>query len=255
MPLFTDGNISNLEDLKSHDSEVLEVASTEGIDLSAKLRLAWEQVGLELEDFLRKRSWPPIIDTFQAPADLSGVVVTPALKQWHTLQALSLVYADAHTSRLNERHGRKWNEYRAQARQAADRLFRIGVGIASSPIPKAQAPEVRSVPSPVPEATYQVKVAWNNRQGQAGEASDAVIHRTAGGGLPAVRAIQPPANAVSYDVFVGHTDSEPAKQTTEALAPNQEWVLPLTGLVAGEPPPSGQAPDWHLRETRVLQRG
>ena len=48
MALFTDGTISTLEELRGYESAVYDVASTERIDLSQKLVLAQQELGIEL---------------------------------------------------------------------------------------------------------------------------------------------------------------------------------------------------------------
>ena len=55
MMLFTDNTISEATDLRSYESDIFELAGTEGIELSAKLKLASTEIGLELEEFLRER--------------------------------------------------------------------------------------------------------------------------------------------------------------------------------------------------------
>ena len=48
MSLFTDGLISGIEDLAAQDTQLSNVASVEGIDVTQKLRLAQEELGLEI---------------------------------------------------------------------------------------------------------------------------------------------------------------------------------------------------------------
>ena len=48
MALFTDGPISTTDQLVAHDSSVLDVSNREGIDLTAKLALAQEELGVQL---------------------------------------------------------------------------------------------------------------------------------------------------------------------------------------------------------------
>src|SRR5947209_6037992 len=48
MALYTDGPISSIEELTARDSQLLSVASTEGIDLAQKMALAQDELGLEL---------------------------------------------------------------------------------------------------------------------------------------------------------------------------------------------------------------
>ena len=56
--LFTDGIILGIDDLREHDNFVLDVASTEAIELNSKLSVAQREIGYELTSFLRTRmSW------------------------------------------------------------------------------------------------------------------------------------------------------------------------------------------------------
>ena len=52
MALLVDGNPSQVTDLSNYESSIVEVAATEGIDLTAKLTVAALEVGLELQRFL-----------------------------------------------------------------------------------------------------------------------------------------------------------------------------------------------------------
>ena len=62
MALFSDGPTNTIEDLRAQDSQLMDMANTEGIDLTQKLSLAHEQIGVDLErpvllhgGFLRRR--------------------------------------------------------------------------------------------------------------------------------------------------------------------------------------------------------
>src|ERR1044072_4136716 len=94
MALFTDGPAATIEDLAAQDSQLLTLANAEGIDLTVKLGLAHEAVGLELEELLSAGS----------SYRLGQVVVTPAVRLWHTHRTLELVYRDAYHSQLNDRY-------------------------------------------------------------------------------------------------------------------------------------------------------
>ncbi len=48
MALFTDGLMSGLEDLAAQDAQISTVASVEGIDVTQKMALAQEELGLEI---------------------------------------------------------------------------------------------------------------------------------------------------------------------------------------------------------------
>ena len=45
------------------------------------------------------------------PAGCENVVVTPALKLWHTYRALEMVYGDAYNSQLNDRYAGKRDQF------------------------------------------------------------------------------------------------------------------------------------------------
>ena len=53
--LFTDGPPSNIQDLAAQDSQLLSVASVEGIDVTVKLALAHEELALDLRDMLESQ--------------------------------------------------------------------------------------------------------------------------------------------------------------------------------------------------------
>src|SRR6187549_48930 len=134
MALFTDGPAATMEDLAAQDSQLLNVANAEGIDLTVKLRLAHEAVGIDLEELLQDGSG------FR-PAQ---VVVTPALRLWHTYRTLELVYRDAYHSQLNDRYAAKRDQFRELSQWAYNRVRQSGVGITLSPIPQAGAPELEA---------------------------------------------------------------------------------------------------------------
>ena len=54
MALFTDGPVSSIEDLKGQDTQLLDVASVEGIDVTRKLALAQEEIAVELAALLER---------------------------------------------------------------------------------------------------------------------------------------------------------------------------------------------------------
>src|SRR3569832_705274 len=133
MALLTDGPASAIEDLAAQDSQLLNVASAEGIDLTAKLALAQETVGIELEGLLRECSGP----------ELRRVVVTPALRLWHAYRTLETVYRDAYFNQLNDRYAGKRDQFRELGMWARERLRQAGVGFTRQPLPRAVPPEVQ----------------------------------------------------------------------------------------------------------------
>lgn len=246
MPLFNDGNASDIEDLRAYDAAVAEIAAAEGVELKAKLDVAMREIGTELEEFLQRSDG--------GAALLSHVVITPALKQWHVLRTLSLVYGDIHNSHVNRRFEQKWADYKARARWAAETLFRVGVGLVTTPIPKAAMPEVRALPGTLAPGTYFVKVAWLDARSETGAPSDFAVCSLAGHGAIGVRAVDPPEIATGYHVYVGATAAAVSRQTEDPVRGDREWVGGGT-LRAGGGVPEGQQPHRYVRNERILQRG
>ncbi len=254
MPLFTDGPISGIEDLSAYDSSILDVAGAERVDLDRKLALAAAEIGIELQEFLVRRTGQ-VPGGRNAGLTLRNVVVTPALKQWHTLLALTLVYADVAGNHIESRYPAKEKEYRRRARRAADSLYRIGVGITLNPVPRAGLPEVRGIPGTTPIATYYVRIAWRNAAGESGAPSETAVFTPGADGEIAVKSPAAPENITGWDVYVGLDAGNLKRQNSQPLAPAAEWVLPPTGPADGPAPGSGQEPAYFIRNDRVLLRG
>lgn len=255
MALFTDGEISTIEDLQGYDAAILRVASAEGVDLSSKLRLAETEIGIEIEEFVTKRGSVAATAVGGGVFGLANVVVTPALKQWHTLHALVLTYGDIDGNHLKSRYATKLADYRRRARWAADSLFRMGVGIVGAPVVKPTGLVVRTVAGDQPIQPYYLQIAWSDARGVSGTPSDVVVFVPAEPGLPAVRSVAPPEGVAGFDVYAGTVDGQLSRQNATPIACDQEWVMPATGLIDGDPPGSGQAPEWFVRNDRVLLRG
>src|ERR1043166_3854550 len=103
MALFTDGPPSSMEDLSAQDSQLLTVANTEGIDVTQKLQLAHQEVGLELETLLCRTSPAGHMFWISTQPKVEDVVITPGLQLWHAFRTLEMVYADAYQNQLNDR--------------------------------------------------------------------------------------------------------------------------------------------------------
>ncbi len=253
MALFADGTTSTVEDLQAYDTSIVGIASAEEVDLDAKIGLARTEIGIELEELLLKRTtatrWAG------AGVDLENVVVTPALKHWHSLLTLARVYGDIQGNHLESRYGQKWKDYLKRARWAADSLWRSGIGVVSSPIARAERPSVRTAPAAVPMQTYWIQVAWTTSSNDSGEPSEMFIYTVESDGVPAVMAGAAPPMSVGYDVFVGLDAGALKKQNGTVLPVGTEWVMPVGGLVDGEAPGTGQEPERFIRNDRILMRG
>ena len=104
MALFTDCAVTSIEDLRGHDTQLLNVATVEGIDVTRKLALAHGELCFEVGGMLGRLG--PVWQA-EVLVALEQVVMTPALKLWHIFRTLEMVYGDAYNSQLNDRYGGK----------------------------------------------------------------------------------------------------------------------------------------------------
>jgi len=250
MALFTDDNIITLDDLAAQDSAVLDLASSEGIDLARKLSIARDEVGVELDAMLDgsrfRDEWVP---------DHNAVVVTTPVRLWLTHYALELVYRDAFNTQLNERYRGKRDQFHQLARQAADRVMSAGVGIVSAPLPQPSQPLIEETPGSIPAGVYSITTTWVNRSGEEScAATAAVVQCNAGGGF-SIRPRYVPPNASGWNVFVGLSAETVRQQNSSAIALGEEWLQTTAPSVAGRAPGTGQYPNYTKTLPRILRRG
>jgi hypothetical protein len=240
MALFTDGPISSVEDLTAQDSQLPDVASTEGIDVTQKIALAQSEMAIDLEMLAARR--------------LGAVVVTPALKLWHTFRALEMFYTDAYNSQLNDRYAGKQKQFAELARWAKDRTMAAGVGIAADPVARAKTPQVAAAAGDLETGTYYATMAWVNRHGEEGASAVAAVVSIVQSKLEVTPGAAP-ANAAGWNVYVGTSPEAMTRQNTAALAAGQAWVQTAALTSTGPEPGTGQEPSYLKAVARVLQRG
>ncbi len=250
MALLTDGMISGLEDLQAYDSSLLETSRNEGIELGAKLAAAELAVQLEIAAFLKRVRPESISNGPNEDYDLSHVVVTPALRRWHSLETLAEIYGDAYHSQLNDRYEGRWRHFTKQARDAADTLYELGVGIVANPIPRVAKPALTATGSGGASTTYTVRVAWRNAAGESGAASKPATLDASNGQLFEVDAGSAPAGVMGFDVYAGGEGAVPERQNSAPIAAGQVWSLPSSGVVPGVAAGEGQIPDYLVRRDR-----
>ena len=253
MALFMDGPISNIDDLAGQDSQLLDVANVEGIDVTRKLGLAQDEVAVDLDTLLMRLSYTeqPL---WTATPKIAGVVVTPPLKMWHTFRALKMVYADAYNSQLNDRYAGKRDQFHSRAQWAYEKLVQTGVGMVSDPIPQAAVPTVTAVSGGLEDGTYYVTMAWTNRAGEEGASAVPTTITTVGSSL----LVQPgnaPPNAAGWKVYVGGTPGSMVLQNESPITIGQRWLQPNALTTVGPAPGFGQTPDWMRPVPRVIPRG
>ncbi len=256
MALFIDGGISSLEDLTAQDSQLLDVSSVEGIDVTQKLDLAEHELALDLQ-MLLARSAAASLDRFwtASPPGLENVVDTPALKLWHTYTTLALVYADAYFSQLNDRYKAKRDQFLEKAKWARERLLQIGVGIVTDPVPQADAPQLSGASGGnLPSGTYYVATGWANTSGAEGKCSTPMSF-SATAGMLEVRQGSVPALVTGWNVYIGTAPDNLIRQNSSPIDPAQAWQQTATPIATGRTPGDGQGPDYLQWLPFLLQRG
>jgi hypothetical protein len=258
MALFTDGPLNSQADLQKYENAILSVASIEGIDLGGKIALAQGEISNQVLSFLMRRT--PLRDgldvqwTDRRRRDVSDVVVTGPLRQWHAQKALAMIYRDAYNNQLNDRYQGKWTEYEQLAKASSQTYFQIGVGIAAEPISKAAVPILSTTHGPGPAGTFYVAVTWVNQAGQEGSPSDISQITTSGGQQLVIAPVSPPSNAAGWNAYVGLSPETMGLQTSIPMEINASWILAL-GPQQGVLPGDGQTATWFFVEYRETQRG
>ena len=254
MALFTDGPVSTIEDLTGQDSQLLDVARTEGVDLRRKLELAQEEIGLELSALLGRTVFAEQEFRLSAERSLANVAVTSALKLWHTFRTLEMVYRDAYHSQLNDRYAGKRDAFRGMAKWAYEKLVQLGIGIVSDPIAQATTPEVETAPGGLRSGTYYVTTAWINGAGEEGACGSPAVITTAGGTLRAHPG-KAPGNATGWNIYVGDSGDTMTQQNGSPIPAGQSWTQPNTTATSGKAPSTGQKPNYTCCAARIIQRG
>lgn len=255
MALFTDGPPSSIEDLSARDSQLLNVANVEGIDVTQKLWLAHEELGMDLYTLLSKMSYVDPLFWLAPKPNLETVAVTPPLKLWHAFRTLEMVYADAYNSQLNDRYAGKRDQYHKSARWAYEKLVQNGLGIVQIPVAKAATPTATTAAGAIPDGTYFVTMAWVNRAGDEGGSAAPAIATTASSTLAVEPAAHAPQNASGWNVYVGSAPDSMVRQNTQPIAVGQTWLQPNQVYSAGITPSGGQKPSYMQPIPRVLERG
>ncbi len=255
MALFSDGPINGAVDLQNYESSILNVASTEGIDLGAKVKLAQEDIANQLTLFLLQRS---SIQGYQGPVwrrlTVNDVVVTAPLRQWHAHKTLAMIYRDAYNSQLNDRYQGLLTAYEQLAKTSRETYLRIGVGVVADPIVKPAPPMLSRIAGPGAAATYCLSVTWVNQSGQESAASDVSLISTSDGEQLVVQPTGAPINALGWNLYVGTAPDALGRQNDGPLGINESWTSSV-GIRQGNRPSGGQQPTWYFVDNRVMDRG
>ena len=255
MALFSDGPLSTIDELVQHDSFLLAVASTEGIDVTAKLSLAHDEVETELSALFARASsnYGPVLG--QTPLDTAHLAVTPALKLWYTFRTLELVYRDAYYNQLNDRYKGKWTEYQNLGRWATGKFLETGAGLVADPISIPVPLLTQFNPASQAGGTVYATITLLNSAGE--ESSPAILSEvTVPDAAVMVASISSHAsNAKTWNLYTGSAPGVTTLQNSTPLALADTWevVFPMSAL--GRLPGSGQAPNEIRDLPRRIMRG
>ncbi|MDP9169798.1 MAG: hypothetical protein M3N54_04215 [Acidobacteriota bacterium] len=254
MALFVDGPSPTVDDLTDHDSGLLDVAQTCGINVSTKLRLAHEEIETDLHLWLR-HSRPSIEMVWGPTLRLEQVVCTAPLKRWEAMQALALTYRDAYFSQLVDRYQAKWDEYTSLTRTAYERFVAGGLGLVSDPMPRAAPPVLASVEGPQSGGTFYASVAWVNVAGQEGASSEPSALAIVDGHLMTVGTSNGPPNAAGFNVYAGVSLDRLFLQNNVALPASASFTYVPGATTQGRLAGTGQKPDFIHPLARTTMRG
>ncbi|MFN3324141.1 MAG: hypothetical protein ACK5AZ_11645 [Bryobacteraceae bacterium] len=245
MALFADGQISTIEDLRQYETNILDMASVENVDLNAKLGLAEMELEGELEAYLRN----------YGRHSAKQVVVNDAIRRWHRLRTLSLVYMDVYLSQLNDRYLGKWREYRRRDEESSRLAFQLGIGIVVRPIPRGSQPKLSLAPGGFPPAVYYAQATWVDGRAVEGAPSALTALIASEAHQLTASMAMPPDGVAGWNIYVGSTPSITKRQNSTPIGAGAVWQMPASGLAAGAHPPEGQQPDYVLHRINRLRRG
>ena len=255
MALFMDGPINDTADLQDYESSLLSMAATEGVDITAKMLLAQDEIGRQLLRFLLRVPLRDAKADVRRTIGVTDVVITKPLKHCHALKSIGLLYRDAYNSQLNDRYLGKWNEYERLAQEAIEEYLQIGLGLVADPIPRSAEPVLTTVAGNGAATTYYVATSWLNATGQEGALGDVNAIATDDATELIVATANPPANVPAWNVYAGTAADLITLQNAQPIAVGTSWALPVSGLILGARPKKGQEPDYFLFHDRRIQRG
>lgn len=239
MALLLDGPPSTISDLSARDSDLASVSVSEGIDLTAKLKLAASDLAAKVDSTLQC-SLPPYASVHSYAPALKQVAVTYPLKAWHTYMTLRMIYQDLYYSRLNDRYAAKMKAYRTEELNAFDDLRAAGLGIVHDPLPQATAPVVTQLSSTESGGTLYLAVSYLNRAGEEGSASEPIESDTQDGSATKVTLSSLAVNATGWNLYAGLSPNSLTKQNSDALDPLASITIAPGTLASGPAPGAGQ---------------
>jgi hypothetical protein len=185
---------------------------------------------------------------------LEQVVVTPALRLWHSYRALELVYRDVYHSQLNDRYAAKRDQFRELGKWAYVRMRQTGVGVTPTPVPRAAPPELEaSGGSMTADGIYYAAIAWVNAAGEEGACSSPNSVEINQGGF-ITRPGLAPQDDYKWNIYAGTAPDSLSRQNDAPLKATTVWIGGWK-WDSGIRPGAGQTPFLMHPLPRILQRG
>jgi hypothetical protein len=259
MALFTDASIVTLDDLLEFETSLVQVASSHGINVETKIKLATDAIGDRLLLWLFRAGASDPQHANRRLLGLSTVVVPPGLQRWMCFESLSRFFAEAYNVQLNTRFQGKWTEYQNEASQASELAFMSGLGIVYNPLPKPAIPLISVEDGTGSAVAMFIETAWVDRHGNEG-ATSPVKGAILGAASRVVFQMAEldasvPTAAVGWNIYGGTDGDNLSRQNSTPLSIGSAWQLPLTGVINGPAALGGQRPNYYIILPRISQRG
>jgi hypothetical protein len=247
MALLVDGGLVPLPELRVYDSSVLDVASVEQVDLTAKLDLVQRQAVEDMSRMLRRKAGSGF--------PVEQVVATESVRRWWAYRALEMIYRDVYFSQLNDRYGERWHTYERLAVESERQIWQGGLGRNFLPMPRPPAPGVTLGTGTIPAGSYFVAVSWVNSRGEESSLSRTTpISNDALHGIT-VSASGAPVTAIGFYVYAGVEPESLSRQSSLYTLVGTPWVKSNGALIVGTAPGDGQAADEFYVPGPAVRRG
>lgn len=259
MALFTDSDVVTLDDLLLFEGALVQVSSTHGIDITAKIKLAVDGIGDQILLFLLRAGHSDPQWFCRATLGLTTVVITPCIYRWICIESLSRIFAEAYNVQLNTRFQGKWDEYKKQSEACSEIVFASGVGVVFGPLPRPALPAYSTSAGTITAQPLFVQTAWTNALGEESALSpvnglilngSSQIQISMGGQRSSI-----PSAAIGWNVYISETQGGFTRQNLTPHPIGQVWQMPETGTILGPYPTGGQIPARLVSSNRRWPRG
>jgi hypothetical protein len=255
MALFSDGPPATVEDLTAQDSFLLSVASTEGINITSKIALAYNELGIEITAIFGREAsiYAPVLG--EAPLDTNHLFVSPAIKLWLVFKSLALVYRDCYFNQLNDRYKAKWLEYQNQAGLLRTKFIETGAGLVVDPISPPATVVAAAQPGSGSAGTAYIASTWTNSEGEESSPSPTVELTLGDQQQASVSVSGWPSNAAGWNFYAGQSPAGLTLQNPAVLSLGTSYVLVLPPTESGAPIGTGQVANVTRDLPRRIMRG